>query len=219
MRKNLSYKIIFISLLLIMFSTLFPISNVLATDKARVFSTDFFSTKESDKQHAVNGLKKLKYSVSTKDSVTKSQILSWTNSGGSNYSNNNYCFYISTHGPSDSEAEQGITYFKDNNKVKIYPGDITGNWHFIYIDACNSKRNNKFPNSFNIKSTSSNRAYLGWATEVPVWSANLFNNYFWETYVTHHPIRTAAIKAAADVPGSGTTPIRFVGDTSWYGAG
>ena len=216
MKKNFVLKgLLSLAILL----ALVPTQRVFASDRARVFSTDFFSTMASDKQHAVNGLNSLNYNVSTKDSATKSQILSWTNSGGSNYNNNNYCFYISTHGASDTEAASGITYFKDNNRVKIYPGNITGNWHFIYIDACNSKRNNKFPNSFNIKSTSSNKAYLGWATEVQIASANSFNNYFLETYVTHHPIRTAAIKAAADVPGSGTTPIRFVGDTSWYGAG
>lgn len=108
--------------------------------------------------------------------------------------------------------------FLDINKNEITPGEVSGNWHLVYIDACNSKRNNNFPNSLNITGRSQ-RAYLGWATEVGVVAANEFNNYFWETYVTHYTIQQAAVKAAADVPGSGTTPIRFSGDSSWYGAG
>ena len=178
---------------------------------ARVFMTNYFSTAASDRQHAINGFNSLGYSVTTQNNPTRSQILSWTN-----YSGDNYAFYISTHGPSDASAAAGATYFIDNYGQAIYPGNITGNWDLVYIDACNSKRNNNFPNTLNITGYS-RRAYLGWATEVGVAAANQFNNYFWENYVTHHPIQAAAVYAAGDVPGAGTTPIRFAGDSSWYG--
>lgn len=193
-------------------------TNVFAVDNARVFSTNFFSTRDSDRSHAINGFNRLGYNVSTEDNSTRGQIFSWTNSGGSNYNNNNYAFYISTHGPNDTDAANGVTFFLDINSNQVVPGEIAGNWHLVYIDACNSKRNDNFPNSLNI-SGRSQRAYLGWATTVDVSPANQFNNYFWETYVTHYTIQQAAVKAAADVPGSGTTPIRFSGDSSWYGSG
>lgn len=217
MMKNKKISFLIVSILMAVV-ILFSSSAVFATDNARVFSTNFFSTRDSDRQHAINGFNKLKYNVSTEDNSTRNQIFSWTNSGGANYNNSNYAFYISTHGPSDGEAASGITYFLDINSNQIAPGEIAGNWHFVYIDACNSKRNDNFPNSLNI-SGRSQRAYLGWATEVGVGAANQFNNNFWETYITRYPIQQAAVKAAADVPGSGTTPIRFSGDSSWYGVG
>lgn len=217
MIKNKNLKLLItstiIAIMLLFFST-----TVFAVDNARVFSTNFFYTRDSDRQHAINGFNKLKYNVSTEDNSTRAQIFSWTNSGGSAYNNNNYAFYISTHGASDIEAPNGITYFLDTNSNQIVPGEISGNWHFVYIDACNSKRNNNFPNSLNITGHSQ-RAYLGWATEVGIAEANTFNNYFWETYITNYTIQQAAVKAAAEVPGSGTTPIRFSGDSSWYGVG
>lgn len=213
-RKKISIIISVFTIMLLSITT-----NVFATDNARVFSTNFFSTRDSDRGHAMNGFTKLKYNVSTEDNSTRTQIFSWTNSGGSNYNNKNYAFYISTHGPGDTDAANGVTYFLDIDKNAITPGEISGNWHFVYIDACNSKRNNNFPNSLNISSSYSQRAYLGWATTVGVSAANTFNNYFWETYITNYPIQQAAVKAAADVPGSGTTPIRFSGDSSWYGVG
>lgn len=217
MRNNRILKVSIIAAIM-MIMLLCLTNNVFAADNARVFSTNFFSTRDSDRTHAVHGFNKLGYNVSTENTSTRSRIFSWTNSGGSNYSNNNYAFYISTHGPDDPDAANGVTYFLDTNENEITPGEISGNWHLVYIDACNSKRNNKFPNSLNITGRSQ-RAYLGWATVVGVVEANEFNNYFWETYVTHYTIQQAAVKAAADVPGSGTTPIRFSGDSSWYGAG
>lgn len=207
-----------IVLLVIIFSILSYSMNVYARDNARVFSTSYFYTQDSDRQHAINGFNKLSYNVSSQSSATKSQILSWTNSGGASYNYYNYAFYISTHGPNNADAANGVTYFLDNNGNTITPGEIAGAWHFVYIDACNSKRNNKFPDSLNITGRSQ-RAYIGWATEVGIAEANLFNNYFWETYILNHPIHTATLKASADVPGANSTPSRFVGDSSWYGMG
>ncbi len=190
--------------------------NISATEKAKVFITGFFSTDASDRQHAINGFRKLNYSTSSLSDARRSDFLNWINSGGTTYTDNNYAFYVSTHGPSDEAAIAGETYFLCHVMAKVYPDDLSGNWHLVYIDACNSKRNNKFPVALNITGHS-NRGYLGWATTVGVYAANSFNNYFWETYVTRYTIQQAAVKAAADVPGAGSTPIRFSGDTSWYG--
>lgn len=208
------HSIISILLILCLFFSI-P-QHVHASENARAFMTSFFSTATSDLTHASNGFRKLNYSTTTHWNPSRYAILNWTNSGGNDYSNNNYAFYISTHGSSNEEALAGNTYFTDNYLVEITPDDITGNWHFVYIDACNSKRNNDFPVALNITGKTK-RAYLGWATTVNAVPANTFNNYFWETYVTHYPLQQAAINAAANVPGSGTTPIRFSGDTSWYG--
>lgn len=192
--------------------------NASATENSRSFViSEFGSSGQADARHAANGFAKLGYSSSLHFNFSKSGFLGWTNSGGSSYSDDNYAFYVSSHGPGDESASStGIIYFIDSNDNCIYPSDITGNWHLVFIDACNSKRNNNFSSSLNITGHS-NRAYLGWATEVGISSASSFNNYFWETYVTRYTIQQAAINAAADVPGAGTTPIRFSGDTSWYG--
>ena len=193
-------------------------ANAGAAENARAFVIDDFGTLgQSDARHAANGFVKLGYSSSLHFNFSRSGFLGWTNSGGSSYSNNNYAFYVSSHGPGDEYASStGTIYFIDSSGNRIYPSDITGNWHLVFIDACNSKRNNNFSSALNITGHS-NRAYLGWATSVSIADASSFNNYFWETYVTRYTIQQAAINAAADVPGSETTPIRFSGDTSWYG--
>lgn len=210
------YKLVI--LLIIIFTILISLPHSNARDNARVYTTHYFYTQTSDRQHALNGFSKLSYNVSAQNNPSRANILNWTNSGGSSYNYYNYAFYISTHGPNDELAETGVTYFLDDNGVRIEPGDIIGAWHFVYIDACNSKRNNRFPDSLNITGRSQ-RAYIGWATSVGIAEANQFNNYFWETYILNHPIHTATLKASADVPGANSTPSRFVGDSSWYGVG
>lgn len=87
MRNNRILKVsIIVAIMTIMLLCL--TNNVFAADNARVFSTNFFSTRDSDRNHAINGFNKLGYNVSTENNSTRSQIFSWTNSGGSNYSNN-----------------------------------------------------------------------------------------------------------------------------------
>lgn len=192
--------------------------NIYARDNARVFNPGFTRTHAEDSELARQGFAKLSYNVSYEGNPTKSNILSWTNDGGSSYNYYNYAFYTNTLGPSDTEAANGSIYFFDNYRNTITPGEIAGAWHFVYIDASNSKRDNSFPDSLNITGRSQ-RAYIGWATYVDPDNTNLFNRHFWGEYILNYPIHQATLKASADVPGANTTPSRFAGDSSWYGVG
>lgn len=208
MRKSVNkVLIIFLSFLLVIMGT----TSSFAAESAKAFGiSEFYPTYIDDMDFAFGGFEKLGYDAST-CTAYRADIFQWLQANS-----NNYGFYITTHGPLDQDAANGVSFFLTEEYSYIYPSDITGNWHLVYIDACNSKRSNSFADAFKITGRS-NRAYLGWATQVPIVSANQFNDYFWNTYVTTRSIQAAAVAAAGQVPGSGTTPIRFAGDTSWYG--
>lgn len=201
---------ILLSLSILLFLVFFISGSTYAAEGAKAFGNNAISTYIDDMDFAFGGFRKLGYSSST-CAAYYNDIMNWINT-----SSNNYGFYITTHGPTDEDAMAGTNFFCTEDGNYIYPNNITGNWHLVYIDACNSKRSNAFANAFKI-SGHSNRGYLGWATSVPTVSANQFNDYFWNTYVTTRSIQAAAVAAAGQVPGAGTTPIRFVGDTGWYG--
>ena len=206
MRKHIKMLLLF-SILLSLIS--FSGNKTYAAEGAKAFGNSAISTYIDDMDFAYGGFRKLGYSAST-STAYYNNVMNWINT-----SSNNYGFYITTHGPSNASAAAGTSFFVTQEGNYIYPSNITGNWHLVYIDACNSKRSDSFANAFRI-SGYSNRAYLGWATEVGMSSANQFNDYFWNTYVTTRSIQAAAVAAAGQVPGSGTTPIRFAGDTGWY---
>lgn len=98
----------------------------------------------------------------------------------------------------------------------FYTYDVSGNWHFVFLDACHTADSSNWANRFNISSSYSNRAYLGWSGAVLTGNSYKFAVQFWPLVGTMS-IRNAAVAAAAEVEGSGTTPIRFYGDTSYYG--
>lgn len=197
-------KIIKLSIILTMAIITIISINSYARNRARVFIAGHFPEYDYlDRSYAINGFNKLRYNVSNENFFSKTSFLNWINE-----SSNNYAFYVSTHGR-DGEII-------DTNYNTIHHYELSGNWHLVYIDACESKASNKFPNALRITGYNL-RAYLGWKTSVMSYYSNQFNKYFWNTYVTRYPIQRAASKAAADVPGQGTTPIRFSGDTSWYG--
>lgn len=212
MNKTIKKIIIYISILAFVIS-ISTYSN--AAESAKAFGNGDTSGKHGvylytyidDMDFAYGGFLKLGYNASTSRAYYNN-IMSWINS-----SSNNYGFYITTHGPANGSSDD---YFISEEGTRIYPSNINGNWHLVYIDACNSKKNNSFANAFKV-SGYSNRAYLGWATEVGITSANQYNDYFWNTYVGTRSIQAAAVAAAGEVPGSGTTPIRFSGDANWWG--
>lgn len=197
-------KIIKLSIILTMAIITIISINSYARNRARVFIAGNFPVQDlSDKIYAINGFNKLGYNVSQEHLFSKNSFLNWIRE-----SSNNYAFYVSAHGE-DGKIEDTI-----GNTIHHY--ELSGNWHLVYIDACESKASNKFPNALRINGYKS-RAYLGWKTSVMSYYSNQFNKYFWNTYVTRYPIQKAAIYAANKVEGDGTTPIRFSGDTSWYG--
>lgn len=208
------YLKIFIICIFLIFAVF--LKHTYAAETSKVFaSSDGLPYHSTDYNNAVQGFTKLGYNIDY-SGICDGKISKDGTNGIMSYirqSSNNYGFYISTHGDFWEDSQE--CYFQDYAGNRIWPSEIRGNWHFVFIDACWSKKNDSLVNAFNI--TSSSRAYLGWYGEPGARDTRDFCDYFWNTYVNTMPIQRAAQKAAVDVPGSGTTPIRFSGDTSWYG--
>lgn len=165
---------------------------------------------------AVAGYKKLGYTTSSQTSDTGSVLRSTVTSFMSG--STAYGLYIRAHG---SEANSNgvqllATKVGESYSSFLYTYDVSGNWHFVFLDACHTADSSNWANCFNISSSYSNRAYLGWYGTVTTGNSYLFAVEFWPLVGTMS-IRNAAVAAAAEVEGSGTTPIRFYGDTSYYG--
>ena len=61
------------------------------------------------------------------------------------------------------------------------------------------------------------RGFLGWSGKVLVDNQYEFDSYFLALVINGMRPREAAVQAAAKVPGSGTTPIKYYGDRSYSG--
>lgn len=161
---------------------------------------------------AVAGYKKLGYTTSSQNSdngTTLSSTISSFKSGSTAYG-----LYIRAHGNS---AMTRLTVEVDGVFTPIlYRTSVSGNWHFVFLDACYTGTDSTWASSFNISSSYASRAYLGWSGTVLTGNSYKFAVQFWPLVGTMS-IRNAAVAAAAEVEGSGTTPIRFYGDTSYYG--
>lgn len=125
--------------------------------------------------------------------------------------NNEYAFFFSGHG-----GTERIGFKKRDIEVKINTSDVTGNWHFVFLDACKTALDTGWADAFKIRGYS-NRAFLGWSASVNYDNMYLFAQEFWPLINGRNTVRQAAVDAAAEVPGSGTTPIRFYGDTTYTG--
>ena len=110
----------------------------------------------------------------------------------------------------------GSGYFNDYNGNSITTSDISGNWDFVYIDSSYSAKTSALANAFHTTGYS-NRCFLGWSGAVTTGNAEKFNYYFWLDNVGHTTIRLAAINASTGVPGSGTTPTKLYGSTTYKG--
>lgn len=99
------------------------------------------------------------------------------------------------------------------NSVGYTSSLVSGNWHLVMLNSCSSGYSSAFADAFNITGRA-NCGFLGWFNTVTNAAiAEWLENY--RKYVGNEPLRTAALDAAADCTYS--TPIRFHGDTSWYG--
>lgn len=165
---------------------------------------------------AVAGYKKLGYTTSSTTSDTGSVLRSTITSFMSG--STAYGLYIRAHGSAaNSNGVQLLaTKVGETYSNFLYTYDVSGNWHFVFLDACHTADSSNWANRFNISSSYSNRAYLGWSGAVLTGNSYKFAVQFWPLVGTMS-IRNAAVAAAAEVEGSGTTPIRFYGDTSYYG--
>lgn len=196
-------KIISILLILITLVSIFATTCNAAT-VAKVFSNSKLSTYNDSAGYAKAGLTKLGYSVSTTTGpITKSSILNWIKG-----TSNGYAFYIHTLG--------GSGYFNDYNGNSIDKDDITGNWDLVYIDSSYSAKTDALARAFHTTGYS-NRCFLGWSGSVTASNANQFNYYFWTKYIGGASIRACALAAADKVPGSGSTPTKLYGSTTYKG--
>lgn len=181
-----------------------------ATNNARSCRYTGFTYSDKSQTLAYTYLAKLGYSCSKinfSSRFTSNPLISFVQDDLKAYG-----LYIDCHG-STTKLSTGSQTILTTNQVK-------GNWHFVFLDACSTAANANWPNAFKINSSYSKRAFLGWSTTVTVGNAYKFCSYFWpETYNKNHSnnIRDAAVWAADQVPGSGTTPIRFYGDRTYNG--
>lgn len=133
----------------------------------------------------------------------KQDVLNWIN-----YSGNNYGFYIYAHG-----TQNWIEVVQGDSSTYIYPNEISGNWHLVFLDSCSCNATNAFATKFHTDGYS-NRATLGWYTIIQhVDSADWWWRFNDVAGTTN--LRAACLDAAGKC--SGSTPIRMYGDTSWSG--
>lgn len=202
MNKKIISSVIIIMLLLITLS-----STCHASASAKVFSNGQSGNCNNCAIYAVDGLGRLGYSPCTSSigQITKASMLEWINNSG-----NGYAMYVHTYG--------GSGYFNDYYGSSINSSNISGNWDFIFIDSSYSAQTNTLANAFHTTGYS-NRCFLGWSGTLTTADSELFNYFFWIEYIGGGAaVRTAAINAAGRVPGSGTTPIRLYGSTTYTGA-
>lgn len=183
-----------------------------ATNNAAAYTYKDIYNAYSKSSYAKTYLQKLGYS-------TTASIISTVSDGSKirNFVQNDtkaYGLYISCHG-----STQRLSLGSAATEL-LTPSQVKGNWHFVFLDACSTAANANWPNAFKINSSYSKRAFLGWGTDVTAGNSYEFCSYFWpETYNKNHSnyIQEAAVWAADQVPGSGTTPIRFYGDRTYNG--
>lgn len=201
MNKKIISSVLFIIILLLAFS-----STCHASASAKVFSNGNSGHYNNCGVYAVDGLSRLGYSpcTSSMGAITKSSMLEWINNSG-----NGYAMYVHTFG--------GSGYFNDYYGSSINSSSISGNWDFVYIDSSHSAATTALANAFHTTGYS-NRCFLGWSNSVTTADSNTFNYYFWLEYAGKSSVHTAAVNAAGRVPGSGTTPIRLYGSTTYTGA-
>ena len=126
-----------------------------------------------------------------------------------------YGLYIAAHG---DEAQTKLT---DNYRDTILRvEEVYGNWKFVFLDACYSAAGTGWSSRFNITDSSTDRAFLGWYDTVYGNYSVEFTDYFFPEVINgahSNKIRDAAVWAASQVEGAGTTPIRFYGDRTYNG--
>lgn len=196
-------KIISLTLILLIVFTVFS-TTCHASASAKVFANSKSGYYNNCGTYAISGLGNLGYScTSSLGAITRDSMLAWIKNTG-----NGYAMYVHTYG--------GSGYFNDYYGYSITSSMISGNWDFVFIDSSHSAADATLANAFHTTGYT-NRCFLGWYNAVYLNNSETFNYYFWLTYVGHSSVRNAALNAASMVPGSGTTPIRLYGSTTYTG--
>lgn len=209
--KNKFNKIIVLSLFIV---CILQINCYASTDEAGVFLSSYvglntYTSKTLD--YVVKTFQKLGYNIVTTSGSnkfvttgSKSTVMSYIRSNG-----NNYGFYVLAHG-----VPGKFTMYKGDLNQVISASEITGNWHLVFLDACDALSTSEFATAFKTTSAYSNRAILGWFKTVTTYALQEYWPYFYAEAGTTN-LRQAALNAAGYCDSS--TPIRFYGDSSWYG--
>lgn len=119
-----------------------------------------------------------------------------------------YGLYIYAHANPYNMADTEKTW-------ALFSSEVTGNWHFVFLDGCSTAQTTGWAKAFKTIGYSK-RAFLGWSTDVYDNYLFIYSAHFWPKVGTGS-IRDIAVKAADEVPGIGTTPIKFYGDTTYDG--
>lgn len=208
MRNKIKKQIIAIMILTIVMISIIP-KTFAATDQAGLFCTKDLTNSYGSLtlNLARSGMSKLGYNITSYDDsvTTKSTIMDYINRSSSNYG-----LYLKSHGsPTDLAVVNGQfdTY--------INLSEISGNWHFVFLDGCSTAADSRWADAFRTTGYS-NRGFLGWYDTVWTDKVYDFSKTFWNE-VGSKSLRDAALAAANSVPGSGTTPIRMYGDKTYYG--
>ncbi len=172
-------------------------------------STDFSGIAETNSLYAMNTFRNLGYNNVFGNNDT------WTTTGNKstvmeyiNYPGNNFGFYVNAHGNPNL-----FTMQNGNPSQYIYPSDISGYWHLVFIDSCSCLATDVFARAFQTVGYS-NRSTLGWYEDVTVGGATEWFSYFKNVAGTTN-IRSACLIAADQT--SYYTPIRIFGDKTWTG--
>lgn len=189
------------------------ISSFAGVDQVKLFlSTDFTSTSFGSQatNYAADTFEKLGYdiqlpSIPLRYFVTnsKSVVMDYIRGTG-----DNYAFFVFAHG----NAGRFTMNVNDINQY-IFSDEITGAWHLVFINSCNSMANTSLAEAFRTVGYS-NRASLGWFDIVTDGGSAEWWGYF-KNYAGTMSLRDACLEAASHCQHS--TPIRILGDTSWYG--
>ena len=157
----------------------------------------------------MNSIGYVQYNKYHYDTYTlKTKILNYIGIGG-----NEYAMYIRCHGCPSYICGKNSS---NTEARKIYPSDLSGNWHFVFLDGCETGASNNFASALHIYGYS-NRAFLGWYNTVATSASKAFVQNYWPILAssTTKTVRQAALDTAALIASS--TPIRFYGDTSYNG--
>lgn len=209
MRKKLT-TILIISLILV---CILQISSFAVIDQAKLFiSTEIskINTTNETMVYAAQTFKKLGYDVQPGTAhlnytITglKKDVLNYISGTG-----NNYALFVYAHGGT------GV-FTMDNTKASevIYTSNISGYWHFVFLNSCSCMSNDAFAQAFKTVGYS-NRASLGWYDTVQYIGTYEWWSHF-KDFAGKENLRDACLDAASLCEHS--TPIRMYGDKTWYG--
>lgn len=188
-------------------------SSFAVIDQAQLFlSTDFQNDSSATQamKYGVKTFQTLGYNI-TSGNILRRYIITNSKSTVLNYisgTGNNYAFLVSSHGNSNCFAMQN-----GNSSSYIYPSDISGYWHFVFLDSCSSMANDSFARAFRTTGYDY-RASFGWYTTVTTSGSEEWWSHFKDVAGTTN-IRSACLAAADQC--SNSTPIRIYGDKTWDG--